>query len=92
MARTSSARLARGFGGVGEEQHVDAGFDGADHGLLKRIVLADGAHLEIVGDDDALEAEFAAQALLDPDAGEAEGLPEDRPGCRSRWPTMTKSL
>jgi hypothetical protein len=42
-------------------QRVGAGFERQHGGLAARIALRDAAHLQRVGDDDALESHFAAQ-------------------------------
>src|SRR5690606_37851932 len=54
------------FGGIGEEQDVHAGADSPGDGLLKREVIPDGAHFQIVADDHAVKAELLAQYAIDP--------------------------
>ena len=46
-----------------QAQQVGAGDDGLDGGLRDAVLLADRAHLQAVGDDDAGEAELAAQQV-----------------------------
>src|SRR5688572_23540683 len=50
---------------VGDEDHVDAGPDGAARGIGETVVLLDRAHSQVVADDDAAPAEIAAQKAGD---------------------------
>ena len=49
--------------GVADEEEIVARGRGAHRRLADRAELADGAHLEIVGDDDAAIADLAAQIV-----------------------------
>src|SRR5213080_1596376 len=56
--------------GVADEQEVVAGLRRPHRRLTDRTRLRDGAHLEVVGDDHAAEADLAAKVLVDDPARE----------------------
>jgi hypothetical protein len=58
-------RAAVGQSVVGDQQQVDAGDQGEDGSLAEAVVPLDGAHAEVVADDDAVPAERAAQQAGD---------------------------
>ena len=55
------------------EDHIVAGFDGSHRGFADRTNFADRAHLEIIGENDALVACFPSEKLLDDFLGERRG-------------------
>ena len=58
-------RFASPVGPVVRREDVDAGQHGGLDCLLKAVVVADGTHLQVVGDDDAVIAKLFAQQTRD---------------------------
>ena len=62
--RGSASSWSRGFvdvGGLGEQGDVGAGLDGQPDGVGRAHALGDGPHAaEVVGEDQAVEAEILA--------------------------------
>ena len=53
--------------------HLNAGEEGLDDGFLDGHLREDAAHLHVVGEDDAFEANLAAEDVGDPVAGDGGG-------------------
>ena len=52
---------------VAAQQYVRSGLNGDDADFFRRISFADGAHIQVVGDDDALIAQLVSQHLFQDD-------------------------
>lgn len=64
--------------GIGwTEQEIAAGVNGVQRDLGAGVGIGHGAHLQAVGDDDAVEAELAAQEIGDDLVGKRGGLVVD---------------
>ena len=58
---------------VGEAEHVAAGQDGHFEGFGKAVLVGDGAHGQVVGDDDAAETKLFAEFAADGEGREGGG-------------------